>query len=187
MGWLSIGAGLVSSFLGKKAEKKAAGQSMAGFNYLKANEGVKAAQTSGQQAGGLISGLFGLGGDQQASEDAFSAYRDSTGYQFRMDQGMDAITGNAAASGLLNSGATVRGATRFGQQLASDEFSNYLAQLGNIQSTGLSAAYNTASQGTSGGAGAAESTWRGAEEVSAGLATAAGGAMNVYNRMKLGG
>ncbi len=44
------------------------------------------------------------------------------GYQFRMDEGLKAIDRSAAARGGLNSGATLKALTRFGQNQASQEF-----------------------------------------------------------------
>lgn len=46
------------------------------------------------------------------------------GYQFRMSEGQKAIERSAAARGGLNSGATLKALTRFGQDTASSEFSN---------------------------------------------------------------
>lgn len=46
------------------------------------------------------------------------------GYQFRLQQGTQAITGNAAARGLLQSGATAQAVTRYGQDVASQEYGN---------------------------------------------------------------
>ncbi len=180
MGIVSAVAGLGSAILGNRAKKKAAKQSMAGFNYLQGNEGVVQAQETGQMAGGLSAALLGLGGDQEAAEAAFEQYRGSTGYDFRLGEGMSAITGSMAARGLLESGATAKALTEYGQNIASAEFSNYLGQLRGTQATGLNAAFNVASQGTSGGAQAAQYQRQGAVDVSTGLATAAGGAYDIY-------
>jgi len=46
------------------------------------------------------------------------------GYEFRREEGMKGLTGNAATSGLLQSGDTLRAATRYGQNLASSEYGN---------------------------------------------------------------
>lgn len=180
MGIISAVGGIASAVLGNRAKNKAAKQSMKGFNYLVNNEGVQQAQESGMTAGGLRSALLGLGGDQAAAEDAFETYRDSTGYQFRLNEGLGAITGSRAASGLLNSGGTLKGLTRYAQDFASNEFGNFMAQLQQSEATGLNAAFNTASQGTSGGVNAAQYQRQGAEDVSTGLATAAGGAYDIY-------
>lgn len=46
------------------------------------------------------------------------------GYQFRQDEGMKALERSAAARGLLASGSTLKGIQRFGQGLASQEYTN---------------------------------------------------------------
>jgi hypothetical protein len=46
------------------------------------------------------------------------------GYGFRLKEGLRALENSAAARGGLLSGNTMRGITRFGQGLASDEFNN---------------------------------------------------------------
>jgi len=46
------------------------------------------------------------------------------GYAFRLQEGMKALDRTAAARGGLLSGATLRGAQRYGQDLASQEFTN---------------------------------------------------------------
>lgn len=183
MGWISAGIGLVSAYMGKRSADKASKQSMAGFNYLKDNEGVQQAQGFGAEAGGTMAGLLGFG-DKGQSEAAFNQYKDSTGFQFRMDQGSDAITGSMAAQGLLNSGATAKGLTEFGQNIASDEFSRYMGQLQGVQSTGLNAAFNTASQGTSAGAQAGAFTQQGTRDMMGGLGMAVGGLTDVAQQNK---
>ena len=54
------------------------------------------------------------------------------GYGFRMSEGMKALERSAAARGLLQSGGTLKGVQKFGQELASSEyenaFSRYLTQ-----------------------------------------------------------
>lgn len=46
------------------------------------------------------------------------------GYQFRMDQGTNAINAAAAARGMGNSGATLKALARYGQDFASNEYNN---------------------------------------------------------------
>lgn len=46
------------------------------------------------------------------------------GYQFRMEEGQKAIERSAAARGGLNSGATLKSLTRYGQDMASQEYQN---------------------------------------------------------------
>lgn len=46
------------------------------------------------------------------------------GYGFRLKEGLRAIENSALAGGMGQSGATLRGLTRYGQQLGSEEFTN---------------------------------------------------------------
>lgn len=99
----------------------------------------------GVNANNATADLLGVGGDPTAANGAFQNYLNSTGYNFRLDQGSKAITGNAAAGGLLNSGSTAKALTGYGQNLGSQEFGNYLGQLGNLTQTGYGASANKAS------------------------------------------
>lgn len=72
--------------------------------------------------------------------DAFQQFRDSTGYQFRLGEGMDALNSGYAGAGVLQSGAAMRGALEYGQNFASNEFANYMGMLGQQQGVGLQAA-----------------------------------------------
>ena len=51
-------------------------------------------------------------------------FKTDPGYAFRMSEGMKALERSAAARGGLLSGATLKGAQRYGQDLASQEFQN---------------------------------------------------------------
>jgi hypothetical protein len=75
-----------------------------------------------------------------AAASGFDAFRNSTGYNFRVNEGQRAITNNAAVRGMLNSGSTLKGLTRFGQDIGSQEFGNYLNSLLGQQSLGANAA-----------------------------------------------
>lgn len=77
---------------------------------------------------------------QGAAESAFDIFRNSTGYQFRLNEGYDAVNSGYAGAGTLQSGAALRGITEYGQNFASNEFGNYMGYLGNQQGTGLQAA-----------------------------------------------
>lgn len=105
----------------------------------------------GDRAG--VMGMGGFGGMAQSPQPAaqptapavdanagFDAFRNSTGYNFRVNEGMRAITGNQAARGLLNSGDTLRRLNSFAQDAASAEFGNYFNALAGQQSVGVNAA-----------------------------------------------
>lgn len=93
----------------------------------------------GTSADDRIAALLGLGGDPAAAQAGFDQYRDSTGYQFRVDEGNQAVNTNAYARGMGDSGATLKALVRYGQGAASDEFGRYMGQLGNVSSAGANA------------------------------------------------
>lgn len=92
----------------------------------------------GAGAAGLMGGLLGVNGSQAQSQ-AFDNWRNSTGYQFGLDQGTSAIRGNAATQGLLNSGATAKALQTYGQNYANTQFGNYFNQLSGLLGQGLQA------------------------------------------------
>lgn len=51
-------------------------------------------------------------------------FQQDPGYQFRMGEGMKALERSAAARGGLNSGATLKALTRYGQDFATNEYQN---------------------------------------------------------------
>lgn len=101
--------------------------------------------------GGFGGGTFNNGGTpatpveqgqtaEQAAGDAFDIFRNSTGYQFRVNEGVDALNSGYAGSGLLQSGAALKGLDDYRQNMASAEFGNYMGYLGQQQGAGLGAA-----------------------------------------------
>lgn len=142
----------------KYAADKAAETARLGFDWLRTNPEFMSYLTQGSKANNLIGSLL-TGGP--GAEDAFNTYKNSTGYAGRLAEGTDAITGNQAARGLLNSGATLKGINKFGQQFASGEFANYLAQLGALSGAGLSAGTSIGSAGSSAGASGAAAIGQG--------------------------
>lgn len=76
---------------------------------------------------------------QQAANDAFNIFKNSTGYQFRVNEGQNALNSGFAGAGLLQSGAALKALDDYRQNMASQEFGNYMAYLGNQQGVGLSA------------------------------------------------
>lgn len=77
---------------------------------------------------------------QQAATNAFDTFRNSTGYQFRLGEGMNALNSGWAGAGTLQSGAAAKDAMRYGQNFASNEFGNYMGALQGQQAVGLGGA-----------------------------------------------
>lgn len=184
----------VGSYMGARAQAKAAERSaelqlqasreaseaaLTGYRYLTEGDGAQPIQSyidRGQEALGqqtnalnMQAQLLGAQPVTPETQQAFADYRDSSGYQFMMDEGTNAIMGTAGARGLRGSGATARGLTEFGQGLADTTFNNYLAQLsglgaqfGGQAEAGRGAIGQVASAGSAGGGGAANALTAGA-------------------------
>jgi len=94
-----------------------------------------------RQAGvGALNKLIPLASEYQPF--GMQQFQQDPGYAFRMSEGMKALDRSAAARGGLLSGATLKGAQRFGQGLGSEEYQNAFsryqterqARLGPLQS-----------------------------------------------------
>jgi hypothetical protein len=152
--------GIVGSVFGassaKKANKKAAAaqleaqaknQAFATDMYNK-NTAMFQPQTSyGDAADRMIAGLLGTGGDKSASANAYQTFRDSTGYQTNLQEGLDAVTANSAARGTFQSGATAKALQDRGTQLNNAYLQQFLGNLTNQSNTGTAAKSAIAGQG----------------------------------------
>lgn len=116
-------------------------------NYNSQMTSLQANLTAAQNYGQTLSS-FGQTWSQQYSPTYDSAYTPDQvnqqvanlpGYQFNMDQGVQAIDRSAAASGLLNSGNTGIALQTYGQGLASNYFNQYMQYLQGVTSTGTPA------------------------------------------------
>jgi hypothetical protein len=85
-------------------------------------------------------GQMGGGNTADAARAAFDLFRNSTGYQFRLGQGMDAVNSGYAGRGMIKSGDAMKAINDYGQGMASAEFGNYMGLLQGQAGTGLSAA-----------------------------------------------
>lgn len=106
-------------------------------------------------------GLNGAGGSTQGFDD----FRNSSGYDFIRNQGIQGITSSKAAQGLLGSGSTAKAIAGYSSNLASGFLNSYLSNLMGLSNTGLQSgqilagAGNTSnSQSTSSGTSTGKST-----------------------------
>lgn len=109
------------------------------------NDGQQAADANANYMGRDLSQFSA----QKGAERAFDMFRKSTGYDFRVGEGMNALNSSFAGRGVLQSGAVVKGAVDYGQGMASQEFGSYLGALGNQQALGMSGASALAGVGQS--------------------------------------
>jgi hypothetical protein len=103
VGIIAAGVGAAGAVAGAAINSSAVGSaSQAATNAAQANNAlesqiynnnVQLAQpyiTSGNTAESALNGFLGLGGDPAATQKAFQTYLASTGYQFNLNQGLDA-------------------------------------------------------------------------------------------------
>jgi hypothetical protein len=92
----------------------------------------------GQTATNETLGLLGLGGNPQAAKNAFDQFRNSTNYNFLLNQGLQGVQSANAQS--FNSGATMKALNNYAQGMAGNALSGYMGQLNNLSVQGLSGA-----------------------------------------------
>jgi hypothetical protein len=85
------------------------------------------------------SDALGLNG-AEANARARAAFLQSPGYETQLQAGLDAIDRGAAARGTLSSGGTRAAEMKYGSDLASQGWSNYLSALGGFGGQALGAA-----------------------------------------------
>jgi hypothetical protein len=129
--------GISNYFSGKskqRAEEKAARHAM--WLREQAQNKAKELYTPYKDVGQTGIGALGriedilMGGDM-------SQFQTSPGYEFRLAEGEKALERSAAARGGLMGGRQMKAMTRYGQDYASNEFSNYLSQLSGLASQGI--------------------------------------------------
>jgi hypothetical protein len=76
---------------------------------------------------------------RRRSRQAFGQFQASPDYQFAQSEGMRALENSNAAKGLLQSSGHLRSAQEFGQNLASQQYGNYVNRLTGLANQGLSA------------------------------------------------
>lgn len=79
----------------------------------------------GDNASGILGDIYGLNG-AEGSARAMDAFTAGPGYQFNMDQGLQALERRAAARGNLQSGNTDLDTLGFAQGLAGQEWNNWV-------------------------------------------------------------
>lgn len=140
----------MSSIFGKPSQSTTTNNSTSSSGnqaYGMLSQGLAPQVSNGTGASNGLAALLGVGGDPAAQQQAFSNWKDSTGYQFGMDQGTQAITGSAAAKGLLNSGSTAKALNTFGQNYANTQYQNYLNPLQSLVQSGNQAGSTIAGAG----------------------------------------
>jgi hypothetical protein len=97
-----------------------------------------------------------LGMQVTPADTVLSRFQQSPGYQFAMQQGLQALDRSAASKGLTGSGAALKGVTEYAQGIANQEFGNYQGRLAQMAGMGANAAQIASNAALQGGAAQAE-------------------------------
>lgn len=165
------------------------GRPISDASWAQAGYGPGGAALNGGGAPAAAAPAAAPGGGFSPNE-AFGNYLNSTGTQFQLQEGTQALNSAGAARGTLNSGSTSKALIKFGQNLGSTSFDNYLKQLGGLSASGLSAGATIGGVANSGGQAAARITNdAGANQASntaalGGMASSALGNTSVQNYLK---
>lgn len=106
---------------------------------LNSNSAYSPYVTGGQGASTMLANSLGLNGSS-GNAAAVSAFQQSPGYQYQVNQATDAAERGAAAAGGLGSGNTLSAITQLGSNLANQEYSNWQSNLQGVGTQGLNAA-----------------------------------------------
>lgn len=145
---IGAGASMAAGSKAAKAQKSAAAQQVneSRRQYDLTRQDFTPWREAGQGALSKLEMLYGLKPNEGGQTPA-QMVAATPGYQFRMDQGMQAIQRSAAARGALKSGGAVKALQRFGDGLASSEYDAFSSRLAQIAGVGQAAAGSTAAAG----------------------------------------
>jgi hypothetical protein len=125
----------MSSLFANNGQTLVGGESSTNQAYPYLKGALSGNISNGSAAGGTLADLLGLNGAAGSSA-GFNNFRNSTGYQFGLNQGLQSITGNAATQGLLNSGGTLKAMDTYGQNYANTQYGNYTGMLQQLLGAG---------------------------------------------------
>lgn len=132
----------------------------------------------------------GIGGQDLMRSFGMKDFNADPGYQFRKQEGMDGLQSQAAASGGLLSGATLKALTQYNGNIASQEYGNAYNRFSTDQGNQFSRLYNLANMGQNsaaqtGNAGAMAAQQMGNNMMQGANSQAAGiiGSNNAYANM----
>lgn len=171
---------VAGSIIQANAAQQAVQQALTGYNYLSSSPYISTAAGNGTAANNAEAQLLGLQGVTPQTKTAFDNYLKSTGYNFQLNSGDNAIESTAGAKGLLNSGGTAKALMKYGQDLGSTYFNNYLTNLNNMNAGGYNAVAAVGNAGTGAGSTAAQYTAAGGDAIAGGLAGGLGNLSNIF-------
>lgn len=128
----------------QKGAKEAGGYLEGGIGNLRTQYGSALDEyspyaESGRAATGLYSDALGLNG-AEGNTRATGAFQTGPGYQFAMDQGLQALERRASSQGRLAGGQTSLDTIGYAQGLGNQEYGSWLDRLNGQQGMGMDAA-----------------------------------------------
>jgi len=182
-GLAAKGASDAASTQAAAADRAAALQKEMFDKQMELNKPYREAGITGQNR---LMELLGLGANTGAEgygrygrDFSMADYQADPGYAFRLSEGQKAIDRSAAARGGTQSGAALRAATRYGQEMGSQEYgnaynryqtnrTNQLQPLGSLMTSGQNAAAGAGAAAGNYGANAGNLMMQGGQAIAAG-------------------
>jgi hypothetical protein len=198
MAWMAAAAITVgSALIGSSASRQAASMQSDAANRASDLQAQQFERQTQLQAPFREAGLRALGKLEGASEYkpfGMQQFQADPGYAFRLSEGQKALERSAAARGGLLSGAAMKGAQRYGQEMGSQEYMNAfnryqteqqsrLNPLQTLAGVGQTSANQLGAAGQQYATGAGEAIGAGAQARASGYmgqANAIGGGLNQY-------
>lgn len=205
MSWVAaavIGGTVVGGAMSSSASKKAAKTQAASAdrasqiqqeNFEQTREDLMPYKQAGDTSLNQLMGQMTPDGYFNQTYTGQDIYSDPS-YQFRLQQGQDAIQSSAAAQGGLLSGATLKALQNYGQESASQEYSNAYNRfnadqtnrynrLSNLVGIGQNAAAQVGNAGAQTAQAVANNTMAGANSIAAGQVASANNWANTANNL----
>jgi hypothetical protein len=192
-GWIA-GAIAVSSLVGANASKQAGKEQAGAAREASALSNDQFQQTRQDQMPWLRAGERALGkleGAVDYTPFGMDQFQADPGYAFRLSEGSKALDRQAAARGGLISGSALKAATRYGQDMGSQEYTNAFNRYQQERAAKLQPLQSLAGVGQTtaanlGAAGAANANTMG-NYLTSGAAASAAGTVGAANALTQGG
>lgn len=196
------GAAIAGGAMASRASKKAANTQAASAdrasqiqqeNFEQTRKDLMPYKQAGDTSLSQLMGQMGANGYFNQTYTGQDVYSDPS-YQFRLQQGQDAIQSSAAAQGGLLSGATLKALQNYGQESASQEYgnaynrfnadqTNRYNRLSNLVGIGQNAAAQVGNAGAQTSQAIANNTMQGANALAAGQVASANNWANTANNL----
>ena len=193
----AAGSAYASKQSGKAAKTQAASADQASAiqqaNFEQTREDLMPYKQAGDTSLNQLMGQMTPDGYFNQTYTGQDIYSDPS-YQFRLQQGQDAIQSSAAAKGGLLTGATLKALQNYGQESASQEYSNAYNRfnadqtnrynrLSNLVGIGQNAAAQVGNAGAQTAQAVANNTMAGANSIAAGQVASANNWANTANNL----